>query len=365
MKPKVLFVQCFVTNRETAPREQAFARVLRDLGYPLSMFTMTRGKPDTRTVDDILMQTFRVDDRTAPKHMQFSSDLVEAAREYAPDVVVFKNIGFAIIDQLAAVLPPTVVYGTILGGGLKSKQINLMDMFFVEYKAQIGLLEDRPKLKEPLLQLMPKLVFWSLIEKVGRPERIYDVCVVGSFNPRKNQKALIPLFDDVSIAFAGNGSTLEEIQAAAAGRPNVHFLGRVAHEDVFPVMCQSKLLVHPSFWEGVPRVSAEAFACGTPMVALRSTLGKAYANESFVQLVDDDSEIRDAVLAILNDPARLAEMSRAAREYAETVHGPNRIQEMGTLFDEFVAKRIPWKQRVVARRERKKALSQQAALVHE
>lgn len=324
---KILFVQCFTTPDGIAPRERAFADVLVQYGHRIAMFGMTKRGEKEETVNGVYRRLFQVDDPAADNSQKISSGLLDAAVEYAPDVVIFKSIGFKIIDEVVERIPDAV-YGMILGGGMKSSQINLMDFFLTEYAGQISQLRKRASLKAKYLDVMPKLILWPLVEKYRGLERECDICVVGSFIARKNQVALVPLFDDVSITFTGEGATLPDIMKLANDRPNIHFLGRVPHNEVFHVMSRSKLLVHPSKWEGVPRVSAEAFACGTPMIALRSTLGRTYADAPFVHLVDDDSEIRGAVLEILGDQERLNRMSQEARRYAMEVHGPHRMKEI-------------------------------------
>lgn len=357
-KPRLLFIQCFVTNRETAPRERAFARQLHSMGYNIELFTQTRRGGKAATLDGMPLRQFKVDDPTLPRGQQYSSEMVEAALSYKPDVVIFKNIEMDSCLKVIEALPPQTVYGGILGGRMKISSVKRMDMMFVEYRRQIDQIRAVPKIKDMFVELMPKLVLWSEIESFGQIERDTDLCVVGSFSNRKNQQALIPLFDDnVSIKFAGQGATLPAIAAAAKDRPHIQFPGQLKHHEVFHLMLRSRLLVHPSRWEGVPRVSAEAFACGAPMVAMRSTLGDAYGDEPFVALVDDDSEIRDTVLSILRDPPRLETMSRRAKAFALEVHGPNRLSEIAIAVDSFLAERVPWKHRRVARSERKRALA--------
>jgi glycosyltransferase involved in cell wall biosynthesis len=342
MPYKTLFVQCFATPGGIAPRERAFARMLASLGHSVTMYGMSkRGESDDGTgeEDDVNVHIFQVDDCSLDQAYLSSTALLDAVHQLRPEVVIFKSIGYRIIDDVKEAAS-NAIFGTILGGGLKSAQINYMDFFLTEYQAQIEFLKNRSLLRSPFLSVMPKLVIWPVVEANSGGPREFDVCVVGAFIPRKNLAALAPLFDDVSLAFIGEGPTLPEIKELAGERPNIHFLGRLPHEDVFGVMSRSKLLVHPSKWEGVPRVSAEAFACGTPMVALRATLGKAYAETPFVILVEDETEIRESVQSLLEDQSRLAELSRQAVEYARAVHGPQRMDEIARALDRFLATRL-------------------------
>jgi glycosyltransferase involved in cell wall biosynthesis len=325
---RILFVQCFATAGGLAPREAEFARRLASHGHEVKAFTLTKRGTKRHLIGDVEVVNFKVNDPDAPKSEHTSSALVYEARQFDPDLVIFKNIGFRVLDDVCDAMPRPTIFGNIIGGGLKSKQINRMHFFLVEHPGQIDFLRKRDRFSSALLEVMPKFILW---EKVGNrpPElRKYDVCVAGSFNPRKNQMALAPLFDDVSIIFVGDGPELSAVQERAGGRPNLRFLGRIPHEEVFDVMSNSRLLVHPSSWEGVPRVSAEAFACGTPMVALRRTLGNAYGGSEFVVLIDDVSTLKQVTLDLLRDPQRLHAMSQMAREFAEHTHGAGRLEEI-------------------------------------
>ena len=342
---RILFVQCFATagRPEVAPRERALASLLLEMGHTVKMLGISRHKVADVAPGPLDMTVFRVDDKSVGKANYSSAALVRQAAEFKPDVVIFKNNEFDVCRQVQEALPLDTVLGMVVGGRFVMRNTGNMDMGFVEHEGQLPAFRKRVEIGRMIVEVMPKLVLWPVVEESFSAVRDVDVCVVGSFNERKNPQALIPLFGDVSISFAGGGQPGPELIEAAAGKPDVKFLGPLAHHDVFRLMCRSKLLVHPSRWEGVPRVSAEAFACGTPMVALRSTLGAAYGNAPFVALVEQDTEIRDTVQAILRDPARLAAMSAAAREFALRVHGPHRLEEVARRIVDFAAKRRPHK----------------------
>lgn len=76
---------------------------------------------------------------------------------------------------------------------------------------------------------------------------------------------------DIPLKVLGDGALRPELERAAreAGSP-VEFLGAVPRERVLQIVSAASFLVVPSEWyEGFPMVVAEAFACGTPVLASR------------------------------------------------------------------------------------------------
>jgi glycosyltransferase involved in cell wall biosynthesis len=78
----------------------------------------------------------------------------------------------------------------------------------------------------------------------------------------RNGPELAPLW------IAGDGPLRNEVQEAAAGMGNVHWLGMKTSEEVVFLMKKAKATLCPSLWyEGMPRVVIESLAAGTPVVA--------------------------------------------------------------------------------------------------
>jgi glycosyltransferase involved in cell wall biosynthesis len=117
---------------------------------------------------------------------------------------------------------------------------------------------------------------------------------------------------DVPLKVVGDGPMREEVRAAAGERPggvNVEALGRRSRGEVFELMRRARFLVFPSEWyEGFPLTIAEAFACGTPVLASR--LG------AMAEIVEDG---RTGLLFFPGDSEDLAAKARRAWEHeAET-----------------------------------------------
>jgi glycosyltransferase involved in cell wall biosynthesis len=121
----------------------------------------------------------------------------------------------------------------------------------------------------------------------------------------------------VKLILAGEGPDRPALArlAKSLGLRRVMFLGW--REDAADIMADIDLLVVPSRWEGFGLVALEAMAMGKPVVASNvSALPEIVAHAETGLLVSpgDAAELAEAMMAILSDTKRAAEMGRAARE---------------------------------------------------
>jgi glycosyltransferase involved in cell wall biosynthesis len=75
---------------------------------------------------------------------------------------------------------------------------------------------------------------------------------------------------DVRFIIGGDGNLFREVQNFINENglnKNVKLLGWVPHDDLPTYLNELKLLVLPSFTEGLPNIMLEAIACGTPVLA--------------------------------------------------------------------------------------------------
>jgi glycosyltransferase involved in cell wall biosynthesis len=79
--------------------------------------------------------------------------------------------------------------------------------------------------------------------------------------------------DTWRLAILGEGPQRAELEALAAGLPNVSLPGHSAAP--WPLMAEADAFLLPSRSEGLPNVALEALACGTPVIAMREAGGIA------------------------------------------------------------------------------------------
>ena len=116
----------------------------------------------------------------------------------------------------------------------------------------------------------------------------------------------------------GEGPMEEALKAEARRlKEYLTFFG----DSQFPELCHSALncLVLTSKWEGFPNVILEAMACGRPVVAVRMPATEEIIEHGRTGLLVEDSipAIASAVIGILKDPDKAAEMGRRGRERVE------------------------------------------------
>jgi glycosyltransferase involved in cell wall biosynthesis len=125
---------------------------------------------------------------------------------------------------------------------------------------------------------------------------------------------------DIKLKIVGDGALRPMLEAIVKERNlNVEFVGRLEKPAVLSALSKAELMIIPSeCYEGFPMVIAEAFACGTPVLASRTgsleelvtdgVTGKKFA-------VGDSEDLARSVRSVLSDPAALITMRGNARAY--------------------------------------------------
>lgn len=172
-----------------------------------------------------------------------------------------------------------------------------------------------------------------------------SVVFAGRLAPEKGVDVLLDAaaeLPDVRFDIAGDGPSREALEAAASGRPNVHFLGRLDRAAVLELVTSAAVAVVPSRWyENQPMSVLEAMACGVPVVT--TTLGglpELVTDGVTGALVppNDAGALAAAVRELLASPQRAFEMGATARaqiigEFAPAVH----LERVHAVYDEALA----------------------------
>ncbi|HEX5818747.1 MAG TPA: glycosyltransferase family 4 protein [Gemmatimonadales bacterium] len=122
---------------------------------------------------------------------------------------------------------------------------------------------------------------------------------------------------------AGDGKLAADIRAKAetAGL-STRFPGTLSPDDLRAAFSAADVVVHPSDMETFGMSVAEAMACGRPVIAtavggVPEITGRSGRAGLLVPLGDADA-LADALLGLLDDPARRAAMGEAARRRIES-----------------------------------------------
>lgn len=140
----------------------------------------------------------------------------------------------------------------------------------------------------------------------------YDVVYVGRLTPPKNPQRLMNVFrllkekkPDVKMAVVGTGELETETKALAKEYDllnNVSFLGFMPNP--LKLLCDSKVMIMTSRWEGTPMCALEAMALGVPIVSTPvDGLKDLVTDGKNGFLSDDDEDLASQISRIIKDPA--------------------------------------------------------------
>jgi glycosyltransferase involved in cell wall biosynthesis len=164
-------------------------------------------------------------------------------------------------------------------------------------RAELGLADGRP-----------------LVLAVGRlhPQKGHDVLLDAAAGWAADARLPVPPL----VAVAGDGPLAARLaRQVAARRLPVRLLGR--RDDVADLLAAADVVVLPSRWEARSLAAQEALRAGRPLVATRTGGLPALLGDGAVLVPPGDAAaLRDAVAALLADPARQAALAAAGRRRA-------------------------------------------------
>lgn len=332
----IAIVQSHAMNNEhIESRELLFARLLQELGYKVYIYAMSVKMNTVKIIKEeenggVRIAFYPVDNPNATSAERTSVLLAKDLLSTHPDVVLFKGLGYRIITDISPYISSFAKIGLIIGGKVLHKTLDIFDIIFVEHSLQSELIINTFSSIKAYFLTMPKLIDWSEVP-TSETDKQYDICNVGQFIPRKNQIALAELMGSVSMVLIGDGPEMDRVKSCSLNYPDVLFTGKLPRSQVYGFMAQSRLMVHTSTYEGLPRVSVEAFACGTPLLAFSKTLQNVYKEASFVHLIDENN-LKQEVLDLLANRSRLNRMSVEARNYAQKQYSPGALMEIAKKF---------------------------------
>ncbi|MCQ4159694.1 glycosyltransferase family 4 protein [Roseomonas sp. GC11] len=327
-----------------ATRELHFMRTLREQGAEVAVFRIHPGREVEQEsfLEGGVTVTFCPEDLPAPPvpHRKLSAAMVEALRAFGPDVVMFKGLSYAINAAVADALGHAVFYGFIVGGAVTDPALERGAFVFGEYEEQLDRYFGRFQALGAAF-ILPKYIDLAATRPPApRPAAEYDIANVGNFyEKRKNQKDLLRFLPDYRLLLAGGGKPDPAVfgEAAASGRAT--FPGRLDHQTLFPLLHRSRIMVHTSTMDGLPRAMVEGMACGLPVIAYRDTVrgGLEHGVQGFLITPE---ELDATVRHLLEDEALRQRMSAAARAHVEATHGVPAIREAARGFLDFLRRTL-------------------------
>lgn len=157
-------------------------------------------------------------------------------------------------------------------------------------------------------------------------QREYIIGYIGRFSEEKGIKNLlysIPLVleknKNIKFKFIGDGDLKNYIENYLSEHKlllNVEIKNWVQHDDIYKELSQFKLLVIPSFTEGLPNIMLEAMNCYTPVLA--TSVGAIpdilkHNINGFILKNNSPIEIQKGIVIAINNP-NLLQITEASKE---------------------------------------------------
>ena len=168
----------------------------------------------------------------------------------------------------------------------------------------------------------PKEVY----EKYGLESSFLTVLYVGRVDAEKNVGAVLEAFLKVSekiskvqLAIVGDGTDKVRLEKMAAGRKDIHFLGRIMPPELYEVYRLGDIFATASEIETQGIVLIEAAASGLPLVAVDAgAVREVCVNKEngFLCHPGDTAELSQALYSLLSDDKMRAEFAKKSVQIA-------------------------------------------------
>ena len=171
---------------------------------------------------------------------------------------------------------------------------------------------DLPESPPALPEGPPRLCFLKAHKQASGPDILLKALAEAS-----------PHLSGVQLTLAGSGPLTEQLKATAAElkiAERVDFPGMLPHEQIYPLLKQSHLLVMPSLEEAFGVAALEASACGRPVIA--SDVGGVSevvedGRTGLLVPAGDVSLLASAIVSLIRDRGRCEEMGKAGYEFVK------------------------------------------------
>lgn len=194
-----------------------------------------------------------------------------------------------------------------------------------EERKQFSRLDSEGKIKIVLGAVdVQKINKWIL--KIGKISKTYDAVFQGRLHPQKGPVELIEIWGkvvakkhDAKLAMIGDGPLMAEVKTKIKKlklENNIKLFGYVFDgEEKYKIFAQSKIAVHPAFYDSGGMAAAEAMAFGIPCIGFDLNSYISYYPKGFVKVkIGDLNAFADAIIALLTNPEVRSKMGNEAVE---------------------------------------------------
>lgn len=170
-----------------------------------------------------------------------------------------------------------------------------------------------------------------LAKKQVKWENKFSVLFIGRLI---EEKGIVPLLGsvpklpkDINLYIIGDGPLAEEIDRISKTYKNLHFLGKIDNTLTPIYFSAADLVIVPSFEETLGRVSMEALACKTPVVASNTGGIKEVVDDSVGILVPVEKDaIASAIIKLYKDEKLYKKLQKNSRKHIEKLYSKKNVE---------------------------------------
>ncbi len=150
--------------------------------------------------------------------------------------------------------------------------------------------------------------FGTVPIKLSPHKRHIDIIGVGWLIPLKQYHIFIQVIERlkktlpaVKVVLCGKGPEMQELQQMVNTlqlEENIHFTGEMQHPQVLELMQQSRILLHPSSFEGFSTVCTEALQCGCHVISFCRAMD---ADIEQWHIVNDEAAMYQQAISLLGN----------------------------------------------------------------
>jgi glycosyltransferase involved in cell wall biosynthesis len=170
------------------------------------------------------------------------------------------------------------------------------------------------------------LMIGNIVKEVGNQEKIYDGVFQGRFHPQKGVVELIEIWKhvvdkkpDSKLALIGDGPLMDKVTKKIKEfslQKNIKLFGYIFDcAKKYKVFLQSRVVLHPAFFDSGGMASAEAMVLGLPAVGFNLASYRSYYPKGMIKVQTGDlTAFSKVILELLRDKKLYLRIGNQARE---------------------------------------------------
>lgn len=182
--------------------------------------------------------------------------------------------------------------------------------------------------------------------KKNKYPKIYDAVFQGRFHPQKGVEELIDIWKlvvgkkpNAKLAMIGDGPLMNEVRKKIKElklENNINLFGYVFDGPLkYKIFSQSKLVVHPAFYDSGGMASAEAMAFGIPCIGFDLNSYKSYYPKGMVKIkIGDLNDFTEMILSLLDNKSEREKVGKEGQNMIqENWSWDQRVSQLLTILD--------------------------------